>query len=824
MKRFLLPLLFCVLSNIIIAQTTWTDNGADSNWNNIGNWNSGVVPTATDDVIIPSGSTVILNVNGFVKSINLEGTAVLEMHNGLTYTEPSIISANSTLNWHSGSLNGTTSTITNLGVINTISTLAHFISGDSTLENHGTINIMSTGDLIINSNGSVINNTINGIIDMQVDAGDISGFNAVGVLNNVGLIKKTTSVGNAQISTGFNNNNGIIQVEQGSLTISGGAEKNFTDGNFNVFAGAVMYWSEAIKPSGTLQGTVNGDLFWNDDIIIPVGEIATFNFSESDNFYWAAGTLIGGGTLINANVLKLSGTSVHNMYDATILENQGTLKIMSSADLVLSFGSTINNPLGGTIDMQANSGNIRWFTGSEGVINNAGLIKKTTSAGEAEINAILNNNNGTIQVEEGSLKIQGGTEKNFTDGTYNVFAGAIMNWSTTIRPLGTFEGTVAGNLNWNDDIIIPVGETATFNFSETDNFNWISGILLGGGTLINADVLKLTSTNAHNIYDATTLENQGILKITSSGDLVLNFGSILNNTNNGIIDMQANSGNIRWFTGATSVLNNAGLIKKTTTTGIAKLELEINNSGTITVETGELEITGDFLFTNEVSGIVNGIGILDLPETTYFTNNGTFAPGLSPGTLNIQGDFKSSSTSVLDIELDGLVAGTEYDVLAITGTNVEFGGIVNVTLGFEPSVNDEFIIATTTGIISTCNIANTTSADFNGNTYTFDVFCRNDNELVLGVNNITLGIDDNALNDSVSIYPNPIKNELNIKLPINSDGNWTLFNQLGQKVMQGQLQGLETKINTQTLNSGFYALQIIDENNRNVVVRKIIKS
>ena len=162
--------------------------------------------------------------------------------------------------------------------------------------------------------------------------------------------------------------------------------------------------------------------------------------------------------------------------------------------------------------------------------------------------------------------------------------------------------------------------------------------------------------------------------------------------------------------------------------------------------------------------------------------------------------------------------------MAITGTNVVLDGSVNITLGFEPALNDEFIIATITGTISVCDIANTASADFNGNTYTFDVFCRNDNELVLGVDNITLGLGEVELKETVSLYPNPIKNEFHIKTNTLTVGSWLIYNELGQKMMHGQLQGLETKINTESLISGFYILHIKDENNRSITAKKIIKS
>ncbi|MDO6598433.1 HYR domain-containing protein, partial [Oceanihabitans sp. 2_MG-2023] len=339
------------------------------------------------------------------------------------------------------------------------------------------------------------------------------------------------------------------------------------------------------------------------------------------------------------------------------------------------------------------------------------------------------------QVESGTLSFQNTLGKNFTDGTYNVFAGASMNWDTTINPSGTLEGTIDGDLNWNSIVNVVDGTYTAFNFSETDNFNWTTGTLSGGGTLTNRNVLKLIGSSNKFVSGDTTLENQGAFLFIDNGDLlIVGNGSMLNNTTEGIIDMQADAGNISW-SGTSGVVNNAGLIQRTTTTGIVQIATELNNSGTIEVVSGELEFTGSQLFTNEVTGKIKGVGILDVPTVGNYTNNGTFAPGLSPGTLSVQGDYKSSETSVLDIELDGLIQGTEYDLLNITGTNVVFDGDLNVTLGFDANVGDSFTVATVSGLITTKSFTTPIYADFGCKHYTMDITYPDDKNVVVTISN-----------------------------------------------------------------------------------------
>ncbi len=134
MKRFLLLLLLCISSTLAMAQTTWTGLGADTNWNTTSNWDTNLVPTVADDVIIPTGFTVTLNVAGTIKSIDVQGTSVFEMNTNLTFTEPSTFGTNVTINWTSGNLNGTTSTLTNLGTINLTTTGNSTINGGTTLD------------------------------------------------------------------------------------------------------------------------------------------------------------------------------------------------------------------------------------------------------------------------------------------------------------------------------------------------------------------------------------------------------------------------------------------------------------------------------------------------------------------------------------------------------------------------------------------------------------------------------------------------------------------------------------------------------------------
>lgn len=390
---------------------------------------------------------------------------------------------------------------------------------------------------------------------------------------------------------------------------------------------------------------------------------------------------------------------------------------------------------------------------------------------------MLNNNDGTISVESGVLNFVT-LPKYLNDGIYNVADGTSLKWNSQIVLSGTLTGILDGEVLWNKEVNVPSGTTANFDFTGTTGVNWSKGSLNGGGTLVNKSEITMLTSESKHIHNYTNLNNEGVINYESTGVLYVNNGSI-NNKSTGVIDLISDGDFLSYTGGSSYVLNNLGLLKKSAGTGTTAIGSLSTNSGTIDVQIGTLEFAGSLGFNNTVDGKIMGIATLDLPVAAAFTNDGIFAPGGSPGTLTVLGDYKSSSTSKLQIELYGYSQGTEYDLLAIQG-NATMDGDIPILLDFEANIGDEFVIVTANSI-SNCNLPATVTARYDNRNYIFDVICNSDN-VTLKVTDIVLGAEENSLSN-LSMYPNPTNGDFTIDLGKEyADVTLQIYNILGQLI------------------------------------------
>ena len=137
--------------------------------------------------------------------------------------------------------------------------------------------------------------------------------------------------------------------------------------------------------------------------------------------------------------------------------------------------------------------------------------------------------------------------------------------------------------------------------------------------------------------------------------------------------------------------------------GTSSVTLTGNNTfgGTLDVQQGAIVMAAGSLAVSELNIAAGGIfqfngGTLKTPSVvgSLVNNGGTFAPGNSPAVTSITGGY-TQNVGVLEIEIEGLIAGAEFDVVQIAG-NLTAGGTLKVVIGgsFSPQVGQVFEIIT----------------------------------------------------------------------------------------------------------------------------------
>ena len=169
----------------------------------------------------------------------------------------------------------------------------------------------------------------------------------------------------------------------------------------------------------------------------------------------------------------------------------------------------------------------------------------------------------------------------------------------------------------------------------------------------------------------------------------LTGGSLNGATINGAGDLQV-VGGVLTVQGNNSVLNGITVMSGT---------LDVNTSATLDVSTASSGVVifpaAAAIIDGVVVGNVNNDGTLSGSGTVVgtVTNGGQFNPGNSPGTFTVDGDLNLLASSVLNIEIAGLVKGVTYDELIVTG-NINFAGQLNVIIdtssGYTGSLQDSF--------------------------------------------------------------------------------------------------------------------------------------
>ena len=445
-----------------------------------------------------SGSTVALTINGNSTLIN-NGT-IQQTGSGRAINSST---ANSTL------------TVTNNGLISSTSTDAFRVDANSavSLTNAGTIQVINGGQAIdwaaITSKSNVLTNLSTGVITAVGEDAVRPGTN--GVVNNAGLIRATpTGTTDPSGSDGIDlrtftgiqvNNSGTITGRHGIAT--DGTNAGPSTITVQNFAGGVI---AAINGSGlNIDGpnaTVTATVFNDFGGIFKGGVLATATNGDGDGIDVdgvltltnngdvlglgargagnnAEGIAAGGGTIINGATGRIIGNSlvsdvpgseaghsgngilIDNSNNGpavavTSITNSGLIQGKNGVGvkIVGTFGDTLTNNAGGTIQGSGTTSVIQMGGGADSLVNRGAIVSDTAGGSAVD----LEDGDDQFTIEGGSasvvgnisggtgnntLKVTPGTGQNFTYASTvsNFNKVEVASGTVTLSGVNTYTGT-----------------------------------------------------------------------------------------------------------------------------------------------------------------------------------------------------------------------------------------------------------------------------------------------------------------------------------------------------------------------------------------------
>jgi fibronectin-binding autotransporter adhesin len=635
--------------------------------------------SSNSSVAVAGGATLALSNNESIG--NLSGAGAITL-GGNTLT--STITADTTF---SGGISGTGGlSVNQSGAATFALTLSgtNTYTGNTTTLNFGWLKL--NGDASVSSSSALRANG-NGIITLQSDqtVGSLSSNNAGASIQlgaftlNAGVDNTTTTV--AGVISGSGN---LVKQGSGALTLAG---TNTYSGTTTVSAGTLSVTSDSNLGSNTVTLAAGSTLEITgattiDNSIALSGDATVSNSADAT----LSGIISGANGLSKsgASTLTLSGS---NTYSGTTTVSAGTLSVASDANL----GSgAVNLATGTTLAVTGAT------TIDNGIVLNGNAT--VSNSANATLSGVISGGNNLTKSGASTLTLSG---SNTYSGTTTVSAGTLSVASDANLGSGAVNLASGTTLAVTGATTIDNAIALTGNATLSNSANaTLSGVISGGFNLAKSGGSALTLTGS-NTYSGTTTVSAGTLSIAGdsnlgSGAVSLAAGTTLAITGNSTIDnnlVLAGAATVQ----AASAVTWSGVISGGNTlakTGAGTLTLSASNTatGTTTVSSGTLSVTGSTAgATTVASGATLG-GTGTLGGTVTVQNGGTLSPGVSPGTLTVNGDLTMAAGSTLAVEINGTTAGTQHDQVIVNGAVDVSGATLSATHGYSPGSGDSYTL------------------------------------------------------------------------------------------------------------------------------------
>ncbi len=654
------------------GQVFWADGAdAENNWNEASNWSPATVPGAADFVILdntdPAGKTALVNSDvPDVQTLYVQSGNVLRVESG-------------------GDLN-----------VNNPDSAVGVVPNNDVDTNAGVVGVFDQGirigDGYLATSGGVGSAVVTGTGKLTMDSDNFASFMRVGVSGGTGTLTQDggeiTITRDMIVGDGASFNDGTSNISgagsSGTFTQSGGTTTsgwgvigaNGGTGTYNLSAGTrtVNGWTAVGNAGGT--GTFNmtgGTMVGNGDLVVGArGGNGTVNQS--------GGTASYGWTFIGRND-NGGGTGDYNLSGGS-MSDSGRFHVGEGAGSVGTFDQS-----GGSLT-QTVDGNGGWgfvgTGGAQGTYNQTGGTVSTAAwirvgNGTGSQGTYNLSNNATLTVGTGSgdvgedilyIGVGGGT------GTLDIKDTATVNTRALIVGEEGGNGTVTQSGG-------AVNVSEVFMGIRLNNVPGTASYTLDGGSVGTAlDFTVASGASSTATLNINNVNGNVATNVNVGDDLFVGIGSGGNGTVNqtgGILRLGTvtNTDTDAATVGSLFLAGSSSTGSYTLSGGVID-----GNGGTFTG--GATPTSRTFNFTGGRIEDVSAIG----SATVAFPidqQGGTLAPGASPGITTIFGNGTNAYTlgaaGTLEIEINGLLAGTEHDQLIVNNGLVSLAGNLDLIAG-----------------------------------------------------------------------------------------------------------------------------------------------
>ncbi|MBI2752995.1 MAG: filamentous hemagglutinin N-terminal domain-containing protein [Betaproteobacteria bacterium] len=495
--------------------------------------------------------------------------------------------------------------------------------------------------------------------------------------------------------------------------------------------------------ANTTSSTLDLFAFGNVDLIANNGQIfrsgtGVTNIAASTTYIYAPLGVDLGGTISSSDV-DITWTS--GDYAIGVLTGNSVTLNVTNGGVVDSNGSAVNITAG-TLTINATNGighgdaietQVSVLNASSGGSNNIEIA----NIGNLTVNSLSHTGTGNVILTNSGAMTLGG----------NVAAPAVRlsAGSSIVQSAGVISATSLTTASVGGTVLSASNAITTFNATNSGSGNIVlysaaptlevTGISQSGGGSV---ALRANDLNISGLIDAGA-SLVSIAPYAANGDMFVG-----NVTGTGLqLSLaelqQINSTNVEF--GRSDGTGNLAISLPATTTVAGTLRLLAGGSvnvsgGPYTLQGGTLQMPGTTNLQSGTSVIVQGgtfdassgtvnvsgafqassgailIGTMNILSGGTLSGGGTIAgnvnnsagtvaPGASPGILTINGNYVQGPSGTLDMQIGGTTAGTEYDLLIVTGS-ASLDGTLNTTLinGFVPAAGSTFTLVQSGGALT----------------------------------------------------------------------------------------------------------------------------